>query len=100
MVFVTDIPMLAGAPAETSLTIIDVEIEEDWTRTVTSTPIITPTTGFFNISELENKAPIVFPTKNTEGVWEEWERKNEELEAGEEWDHDNYIGEGGKSTEC
>ena len=33
-------------PAATRPTMIDVEVDEDWTATVTNTPIITPTTGF------------------------------------------------------
>jgi hypothetical protein len=33
-------------PAETRPTIMEVLVEDDWTSTVTSTPIITPTTGF------------------------------------------------------
>ena len=35
-------------PAATRPTMIDVEVDEDWTATVTNTPIITPTTGFWN----------------------------------------------------
>ena len=34
-----------GAPAATRPTMMEVEVEEDWTTTVTSTPSITPTTG-------------------------------------------------------
>ncbi len=34
-----------GAPAATRPTMMEVEVDEDWTTTVTSTPSITPTTG-------------------------------------------------------
>jgi len=42
---------------------IDVEVDEDWTATVTNTPIITPTTGFFSISEFENRVPMFLPPR-------------------------------------
>ena len=45
-----------GAPAATSPTMMEVEVEEDCTSTVTRTPIITPTIGFPSRSELEKKA--------------------------------------------
>merc|ERR1711892_839450 len=71
MILVTLVPMLApmimgmavltGAPAETSPTMIEVDVEEDWTRTVTRTPIITPTIGFLSSSELVKRAPIFLP---------------------------------------
>merc|ERR1719322_698092 len=38
--------VLTGAPADTNPTMMEVEVEDDCTRTVTSTPIIKPTTGF------------------------------------------------------
>ena len=66
MVLVTEVPMLApmimgmavltGTSAATKPTMMVVEVELDWTRTVTRTPIITPTTGLFNSSELANRA--------------------------------------------
>ena len=66
MVLVTEVPILApmimgmavltGTSAATRPTIIVVEVELDWTRTVTRTPIITPTTGLFSSSELANSA--------------------------------------------
>merc|ERR1712186_198219 len=56
MVFVTDVPtfepkiigmvFLTGAPADTKATIIDVDVAEDCTATVTRIPIIMPTIGF------------------------------------------------------
>jgi hypothetical protein len=61
MVLVTDVPMLepkiigmaffTGAPAETKATIIDVEVADDCTATVTRMPIIIPTMGLLNNSE-------------------------------------------------
>ena len=66
MVLVTLVPMLApmimgmatrtGTSAATRPTMMEVEVEEDWTSTVTRTPIITPTIGFPSRSELEKKA--------------------------------------------
>merc|ERR1712165_424579 len=71
MMLVTLVPMFApiiigmavrtGAPADTSPTMMEVEVEEDCTRTVTRTPIINPTTGFFKRSEFEKRAPMFFP---------------------------------------
>ena len=37
-------------------TMMVVEVEEDWTSTVTSTPIITPTTGLFRREESAKNA--------------------------------------------
>jgi hypothetical protein len=58
MVLVTLVPMLdpmiigmavlTGTSVATRPTMMVVEVEEDWTSTVTSTPIITPTTGLFS----------------------------------------------------
>ena len=69
MVLVTEVPMLApmimgtaaltGTPADTRPTMMEVEVEEDWTSTVASTPIITPTIGFRSSSLSEKKAAIV-----------------------------------------
>ena len=66
MVLVTLVPMLAprimgmavltGTSVATSPTMMEVEVEEDWTSTVTSTPIITPTTGLFSNSESAKNA--------------------------------------------
>ena len=66
IVLVTEVPMLApmiigmavftGTFAATNPTMMEVDVELDWTKTVTSTPIITPTTGLFNRSEFSNKA--------------------------------------------
>merc|ERR1712107_288247 len=53
--------VLTGAPAETRPTMMAVEVELDWTRTVTSTPIIKPTMGFLRRSELEKSEPMFFP---------------------------------------
>merc|ERR1719225_1841779 len=84
MMLVTEVPMLApmiigmavltGAPADTRPTIMEVEVEEDWTNTVTNTPIIKPTTGFFSRSELEKRAPMFFPPR----ILNESERKERE----------------------
>ena len=70
---VTDVPMLApmiigmavftGAPADTRPTMMEVEVEEDWTNTVTSTPIINPTTGLVSSSEFEKREPRFFPPR-------------------------------------
>ena len=61
IVFVTEVPtfepkiigmvFLTGAPAETNATIIDVDVAEDCTATVTKIPIMIPTIGFDKISE-------------------------------------------------
>ena len=40
-----------GAPAATRPTMMEVEVEEDCTTTVTSTPSITPTIGFEIMSD-------------------------------------------------
>ena len=55
MVFVTDVPMFdpkimgiawrTSTPADTRLTMMEVEVALDWTSTVTKMPIITPTIG-------------------------------------------------------
>ena len=60
MVLVTDVPMFApmimgtatltGAPADTRPTMMEVDVEEDWTATVAMIPIITPTIGFLRCS--------------------------------------------------
>ena len=60
IVFVTEVPtfepkiigivFLTGAPADTKATIIDVEVAEDCTATVTKIPIMIPTIGFERIS--------------------------------------------------
>ena len=42
---------------------MEVEVEEDCTSTVTNTPIIKPTMGFFRRSESENKAPMFLPPR-------------------------------------
>ena len=82
--FVTEVPILApmimgmavltGAPADTRPTMMEVEVEEDWTSTVTNTPIINPTIGFFRRSESENRAPMFFPPR----IRKESERKERE----------------------
>ena len=69
MMLVTLVPMLApmimgmavltGAPADTRPTMMLVEVELDWTSTVTRTPIIRPTMGFWSRSELEKRLPIL-----------------------------------------
>jgi len=41
-----------------------VDVELDWTNTVTSTPIITPTTGLFKSSELPKKATMFLPPRS------------------------------------
>jgi len=66
--------VLTGAPALTRPTMIEVEVEEDWTRTVTRTPIMRPTTGFWRRSELENRAPMLRPPR----ILKESERKERE----------------------
>ena len=55
MVFVTEVPMFdpkimgmawrTSTPADTKLTMMEVEVALDWTSTVTKMPIITPTIG-------------------------------------------------------
>ena len=47
-------------PAPTSDTMIDVEVEELWTRTVTSTPIMRPHTGLLTTGDV-NRFPAVRP---------------------------------------
>ena len=66
--------VLTGAPADTRPTMMEVEVEEDWTSTVTNTPIINPTIGFFRRSESENRAPMFFPPR----IRKESERKDRE----------------------
>ena len=66
MVLVTEVPMLepmimgmavcTGTSVATRPTMMAVEVEEDWTSTVTSTPIITPTTGLFRREESAKNA--------------------------------------------
>jgi hypothetical protein len=68
------IAVLTGAPADTRPTMMEVDVEEDWTRTVTSTPIIKPTIGFFRSSESENKEPMFLPPR----IRKESERKERE----------------------
>ena len=50
------IAVLMGNPVDTSPTMMLVEVELDWTRTVTMIPIIAPTTGLFKSSDSEKKA--------------------------------------------
>merc|ERR1719430_1040600 len=66
--------VLTGAPADTRPTMMEVDVEEDCTRTVTSTPIISPTTGFFSKSELLKRAPMFLPPR----IRKESERKERE----------------------
>ena len=73
MVLVTDVPTLdpkiigmaffTGAPAETKATMIDVEVLELCTATVTRMPIMIPTMGFERISEDENSFERFRPPK-------------------------------------
>ena len=68
IVLVTEVPMfdpmiigtavLTGTSVATRPTMMVVEVEEDWTRTVTSTPIMTPTTGLFRRVESAKNAKI------------------------------------------
>ena len=55
--------VLTGAPADTRPTMMLVEVELDWTSTVTSTPIIRPTMGFWSSSELEKRLPMLRPPR-------------------------------------
>ena len=55
-------------------TMMEVEVEEDWTKTVTKTPIIKPTTGLVRSSELEKRDPRFFPPR----ILNESERKERE----------------------
>ena len=81
---VTDVPMFApmiigiavftGAPADTRPTIMEVDVDEDCTRTVTRTPIINPTIGFFSSSESEKRAPMFLPPR----IRKESDRKERE----------------------
>ena len=69
IVLVTEVPILepkimgiavcTGTSVATRPTMMVVEVEEDWTSTVTSTPIITPTTGLFRREESAKKAEIL-----------------------------------------
>ena len=52
------IAVFTGTSVATRPTMMVVEVEEDWTRTVTSTPIITPTTGLFRREESAKKAEL------------------------------------------
>jgi hypothetical protein len=45
-------------------TTIEVVVDELCTNTVAKTPIVTPATGFFNISFCWKTFPAVFPEKN------------------------------------
>ena len=54
------IAVLTGTSVATRPTMMVVDVELDWTNTVTSTPIINPTTGLFNSSELPKKARKIF----------------------------------------
>ncbi len=38
-----------------------VEVDDDWTSTVTSTPIMSPATGLLSTSLLANTLPAAFP---------------------------------------
>ena len=78
IVFVTEVPtfepkiigivFLTGAPADTKATIIDVEVAEDCTATVTRIPIIIPTIGFERISEFWNRLDKFRPPKIRKAV--------------------------------
>uniref|UniRef100_A0A0K2TIV1 Uncharacterized protein n=1 Tax=Lepeophtheirus salmonis TaxID=72036 RepID=A0A0K2TIV1_LEPSM len=73
MVFVTDVPTLepsiigiaclTSTPADTRDTIIDVDVAEDCTRTVTRIPIITPTMGFDKSVDEEKSLDKFFPPR-------------------------------------
>ena len=73
MVLVTDVPtldpkiigiaFLTGAPAETKATMIDVEVLELCTATVSRMPIMIPTMGFDRISEDEKSLERFRPPK-------------------------------------
>jgi len=73
MVLVTDVPMfdpkiigtacLTSTPAETSATMMEVEVDDDWTRTVTRMPIMTPTMGLESSSEDEMKDERLRPPR-------------------------------------
>lgn len=45
----------------TIVTTIDVDVDDDWTRTVTRTPIMSPTTGFCRSCESETNLPAALP---------------------------------------
>ena len=78
IVFVTEVPtlepkiigivFLTGAPADTKATIIDVEVAEDCTATVTRIPIIIPTIGLERISEFWNRLDKFRPPKIRKAV--------------------------------
>jgi hypothetical protein len=59
---------LTSTPAETRATMIDVEVEEDWTNTVTRMPIMTPTTGLERSSEFEKKEERLRPPRMRKDV--------------------------------
>mmetsp|Transcript_16940 Transcript_16940/g.53398 ORF Transcript_16940/g.53398 Transcript_16940/m.53398 type:complete len:208 (-) Transcript_16940:15-638(-) len=72
MVFVTDVPMLAPMimgialstfirPAAVMVMMIDVLVDEDWTRTVARMPITRPAKGLLKISLFRNVCPAVLP---------------------------------------
>ena len=73
IVLVTEVPtfdpkiigmaFLTGAPAETSATMIEVEVDELWTATVTKIPIMIPTMGLLRISELEKSLERLRPPR-------------------------------------
>ena len=48
-------------PAATMVTMMDVEVDDDWTRTVTSTPSMSSHTGFERISFSAKSDPAALP---------------------------------------
>ena len=72
--WIIGIDVLTGTLADTRPTMMEVEVEEDWTKTVTKTPIIKPTTGLVRSSELEKRDPRFFPPR----ILNESERKERE----------------------
>ena len=72
IVEVTDVPMLAPMiremawrtvrrSAATMVMTMEVEVEDDWTRTVTSTPMSMPAIGLLKSSELPKISPACRP---------------------------------------
>ena len=78
IVLVTDVPIFAPIiigmawrtwikSEPTIVTTIDVDVDDDWTRTVTRTPIINPTIGFWSNVELDINLPAaLLPIKRNE----------------------------------
>lgn len=58
---------------------MDVEVDDDWTRTVTRTPSIRPQIGLDKIESSENSSPAVRPA--TEKVAELKTRKRRKSES-------------------